>query len=112
MDDERARALLHAERERVLGLLAGSMEAAKVDRSEQGEAADVVDTADRLSAEGVDDALIARLRARLAALDRAEERLRRGRYGLSVASGVPIADERLEADPAAELTVEESETVR
>ena len=30
-----------------------------------------------------------------------------GTYGRSVRSGVAIADDRLEADPAAELTVEE-----
>lgn len=112
MDEERARALLRAERARVQGLLAESAVAARADRWEQGEAADLVDSADRLAAEGVDDAVIAGLRARLAALDRAEERLRQGRYGLSTRSGLPIADERLEADPAAELTVEESEASR
>ena len=44
----------------------------------------------------------------MAALERAEERLDRGVYGRSVRSGLPIPDERLEADPAAELTVEEA----
>ena len=45
---------------------------------------------------------------RLAALDRADQRLRDGTYGLSVRSGKPIPDERLEAYPTAELTVEEA----
>ena len=36
------------------------------------------------------------------------KRLDDGSYGRSVRSGVPIPDERLEADPAAELTVEEA----
>ena len=36
------------------------------------------------------------------------ERLADGTYGRSVRSGDPIPDERLEADPAAELTVEEA----
>ena len=39
---------------------------------------------------------------------RAEQRLDNGTYGRSVRSGLPIPDERLEADPAAELTVEEA----
>jgi DnaK suppressor protein len=33
-----------------------------------------------------------------------------GTYGRSTVSGVPIPDERLEADPAAELTVEEAQS--
>ena len=49
------------------------------------------------------------LRAELAAVDRAEERLRNGTFGLSVQSGTPIPDERLEALPTAERTVEEEE---
>lgn len=48
------------------------------------------------------------LKERLAAVERAEERLAAGTYGLSVRSGAPIPDERLEAFPTAELTVEES----
>ena len=47
------------------------------------------------------------LRARWAALQRAEARLAAGSYGRSVRSGQPISDERLEADPLAELTVQE-----
>jgi hypothetical protein len=46
--------------------------------------------------------------ARLDAVARAEARLAAGSYGKSVKSGLPIPDERLEADPAAELTVEEA----
>ena len=66
------------------------------------------DAAQPLQAEGVDDAVAESLRARLATIDRAEERLAGGTYGRSVRSGEPIPDERLEADPAAELTVEEA----
>ena len=47
------------------------------------------------------------LEAQLAAVERAEERLTAGTYGLSVESGEPIPDERLEIFPTAELTVEE-----
>jgi DnaK suppressor protein len=49
------------------------------------------------------------LRRRLDAVERAEARLAAGTYGVSVQSGEPIPDERLEAFPAAELTVEEQE---
>ena len=71
-----------------------------------------VDAAQTLRAEGVDEAFAADLADRLAALDRAEERLNDGTYGRSVLSGEPLPDERLEADPAAELTVEEAEGER
>ena len=47
------------------------------------------------------------LREELAAVERAEERLMSGTYGLSIDSGEPIPDERLEAVPTAERTVEE-----
>src|SRR5260370_611527 len=52
------------------------------------------------------------LRDRLAALGHAEQRLDNGTYGRSVRSGLPIPDERLAADPAAELTVEEARAQR
>jgi DnaK suppressor protein len=48
------------------------------------------------------------LRDRLAALDRALQRVEDGRYDRSIRSGAPIPDERLEADPAAELTVQQA----
>ncbi len=47
------------------------------------------------------------LQRELAALERAEARLAEGTYGLSVESGKPISDGRLEALPTAERTVEE-----
>lgn len=67
------------------------------------------DSAEPLTAEANDDSVAASIRDRLAALGRAEERLTTGGFGLSVRSGRPIPDERLEADPAAELTVDEVE---
>jgi DnaK suppressor protein len=54
-----------------------------------------------------DAGLAEQLREELAAVERAEERLMSGTYGLSVDSGQPIPDERLEAVPTAERTVEE-----
>ena len=70
--------------------------------------ADIADPAQSLTQEGMDDAIADSLRERLAALERAEQRLADGTYGRSVLSGQPIPDERLEAYPAAELTVEEA----
>jgi DnaK suppressor protein len=40
-------------------------------------------------------------------VERAEKRLAAGTYGLSIESGLPIPDERLEAMPTAERTVGE-----
>ena len=48
-----------------------------------------------------------RLLNELAAVERAEARVDAGTYGLSVESGEPIPDERLEALPTAERTAEQ-----
>ena len=109
MDENRARSLLQAERAEVQSLLTGSEEAGEEDReSEDEEGVDVDDPAQSLTAEGMDDAISESLRDRLDTIDRALKRLDDGTYGRSVRSGTPIPDERLEADPAAELTVEEA----
>lgn len=52
------------------------------------------------------------LRKELAAIERAEARLADGTYGLSVESGKPIPDARLEALPTAERTIEEESPYR
>jgi DnaK suppressor protein len=109
MDKDRARDLLLAEHAEVQSLLKGAEAAGQADReAEDDEGADISDPAQPLTAEGEDDAIAESLRDRLAALDRALHRLDEGTYGRSVRSGLPIPDERLEADPAAELTVEEA----
>ena len=108
MDDERARALLTAERIRVEGLLAGTSRAGLDDRDEANAGGDMADPAQRLTAEQGDDAVEEGLQARLRAIEAAELRLAAGNYGRSIRSGLPIPDDRLEADPAAELTVEEA----
>jgi DnaK suppressor protein len=109
MDENRARSLLQAERAEVQSLLGGTEQAEEADReAEDEEGVDVSDRAQPLTEEGMDDAIAESLRDRLDAIDRALRRLDEGTYGRSVRSGVPIPDERLEADPAAELTVEEA----
>jgi DnaK suppressor protein len=109
MDENRARVMLQDERTEVLSLLKDTEAAAQADReAEDEQGVDVSDPAQSLTAEGMDDAIAEGLRDRLAAIDRALRRLDEGTYGRSVRSGVPIPDERLEADPAAELTVDEA----
>jgi RNA polymerase-binding transcription factor len=107
MDESRARTLLGAERDRVRRLL-GEVESqdhsAAVGTDEQG---DVGDEGERLTSGATAYLVAESLRDRLEALDRAERRLAGGSYGRSIRSGRPIPDERLEADPAAELLVDE-----
>ena len=109
MDDQRARALLDAERVRVEALLEDLAGEAEGDRSAADEPGDISDSAEPLTSQGLDDAVAAGLRDRLAALERAQQRLTDGTFGRSILSGLPIPDDRLEADPAAELTVLEAE---
>jgi DnaK suppressor protein len=104
MDPDRARELLAAERERVERALA------RLAPQETGEPADEEDPANlasELYQDELDEGLADDLREELAAVERAEARLAAGTYGLSIESGQPIADERLEAVPTAERTVEE-----
>ena len=112
MDHEEARTRLLAERAEVTGLLAEAERSGWADGAAERETGDIADPAQSLSAQGEDDAFAERMRDRLAALDRALKRLDDGSYGRSVRSGLPIPDDRLEADPAAELTVEEARAVR
>ena len=110
MDTDRARSLLIAERDEVRSLLkdaeADGQEAREAEV--ESEAEDNADAALALTQEGQDDAIAESLRDRLDAIERALHRLDDGTYGRSVRSGQPIPDERLEADPAAELTIEEA----
>jgi DnaK suppressor protein len=110
MDDARARALLTAERDEVRDLLKGADSAVREDQQSEvdSEPGDAADSAQPLAAEGTDEEIAEQLRDRLDTIERALRRLDDGTYGRSVRSGAPIPDERLEADPAAELTVEEA----
>ena len=104
MDDARARELLAAERDRIERALS------KLKHEDDGEEADEYDPANLASdlyQDELDEGLSDDLREQLAAVERAEERLAAGTYGLSIESGQPIPDERLEAVPTAELTVAE-----
>jgi RNA polymerase-binding transcription factor len=107
MDQERARALLREERHR-LERLSRSVDADHDRVAPADEVSeDLADGADRRTLEETDEAVARQLASRLEALQRAEDRLAAGTYGRSVLSGRPIPDERLEAFPLAELTVDE-----
>jgi DnaK suppressor protein len=108
MEIDRAQELLLAERRRVEQLLKETSEAGQDDRSAANQDGDMFDSAQPLTDEGTDASVLAGVRDRLAAIERAEKRLADGSYGYSVQSGLAIPDERLEADPAAELTIEEA----
>src|SRR6266487_1470726 len=102
MDNARAQELVANERARLERLLRAEIGATAPDQG------DDVDDANWRIAEETGRAVSRSLRDRWSALERAEERLERGTYGRSIASGRPIPDERLEADPLAELLVEEA----
>ena len=104
MDPDRARELLQSERERIERALAGARRGADGELSDQENPANLAtDTYQDEFDEGSRDTL----REQLAAVERAEARLTAGTYGLSIESGQPIPDERLELQPAAERTVDE-----
>jgi DnaK suppressor protein len=107
MEEAQARQLLSAERQRLETLLREATRAGDEDRESVGGVGDIADPAQPLTDQEGEDAIAAALRDRLAAVARAEARLAAGTYGRSVRSNDLIPDERLEADPAAELTVEE-----
>ena len=104
MDAEQARTLLQRERERIERMLAGISRREGDDDPDPFEAADVAP--DLLDAE-IGEGLAESLREELEAVERAERRLAEGTYGLSVESGKPIPDARLETIPWAERTAEE-----
>jgi len=105
MDDARAKELVAAERERVeaaLGTLRGEGREDSTAGTPAGDFNNENLYEDEFAAGQEGD-----LRRRLEAVERAEERLAAGTYGLSTKSGDPIPDGRLEAEPLAELTVDE-----
>jgi DnaK suppressor protein len=103
MDPERARELLAAERARIERALA------QLRHEDSGEEslADLGNLASDTFQDELDEGLTNDLREDLSAVERAEARLAAGTYGLSIVSGKPIPDGRLEAVPTAERLVEE-----
>jgi DnaK suppressor protein len=104
VDPERGRELVAAERARIERELARlQSEGSAQDEDEY----DLGDQGSELYLDELDQGREEDLREQLAAVERAEQRLADGSYGLSIESGEPIPDERLEAVPTAELTADE-----
>jgi DnaK suppressor protein len=108
MDDARARELLQAERSRIERAIAANVGEPVANEGDEPDLEQhVADQASDLYDKERDEGALEDLRDQLAALERAEQRLADGTYGRSIDSGEPIPDERLEAVPTAERTVEE-----
>jgi len=107
VDEAQAKKLLAGERERVEGDLAAARRGGFEESDERREPGDFA--SEGLYQDELDTGIAEGLKRRLEEVERAEERLAAGTYGLSVRSGEPIPDERLIANPCAELTVDEAE---
>ena len=107
MDLDRARQLLERERQRIERAIADLGPAPADGRDEPGDGG-----SEDLYQKEFDEGRAEDLRVELEALERAEARLAAGTYGLSVESGKPIPDERLESLPTAERTVQEEQAAR
>jgi DnaK suppressor protein len=110
MDHDHAQELLSAERERLEQAITALEQPGPLEGTALREPGDR-DSED-LYQDEVDAGRAEHLHAELAALERAEARLAAGTYGLSVESGEPIPDARLEAIPTAERTIEEESNYR
>jgi DnaK suppressor protein len=104
MDAAHAQELLASERARIehaLGRLTPP------DSEEVVDPLEAADVGEDMLNEELDEDRAARMHEELDAIGRAEKRLAEGTYGISVESGQPIPDARLEAIPWAERTAEE-----
>lgn len=109
MNDQKARELVAGERARIEASLRTFVDAVRDEGSLERQQAGESNSGSELATEMVETAMVADLRAELAAVVRAEERIAAGTYGRSIESGLPIPDARLEAVPLAERTVEEQQ---
>ena len=112
MDEGRARTLLRAERDEVATLLKQNENEQSIELQAPDSGQDYGDGALPLTEQANDEAVADQLQTRLETIDRALARIEAGSYGRSVLSGKQIPSERLEADPAAELTIEEAQGQR
>jgi DnaK suppressor protein len=103
MDQARAQELLSAAREQIEEQLRN----VAIEPNEELSTDEIADEASDTYQNEYDQGRIDELREQLAAVERAEQRLRDGSFGRSIESGEPIPDARLEALPTAERTVEE-----
>jgi DnaK suppressor protein len=105
MDTQHASEMLARERARVEHALAEQQ--TPHDSEAVTDPFEAADVGDDLFDEELAQGQAEQLRDELDAIERAERRLADGSYGISVESGEPIPDARLEALPWAERTAEE-----
>jgi DnaK suppressor protein len=110
VDSDRARRLLARERTRIEQAIAALDREGPLEGSDRREPGD--EGSEDLYQDEFNEGRRQDLQKDMADLERAEARLAAGTYGLSIESGEPIPDERLEALPAAERTVEEEARYR
>lgn len=108
MDDDEARRMLQAERERLTQLLSDTTDAVA---EQTGQDAAPADGAKEIEDRQVDESTLAQVRGELAEVDAALERVDAGTYGVSDISGEAIPDERLRARPTARRLADEQELV-
>ena len=108
MEPDRARELLAHERQRVEQEIARLRSNRERDGDELSDIDQhLADAATELHDAELDQSLIERLQRDLEAIERAEHRVEDGTYGISIESGEPIPEGRLEAVPWAERTADE-----
>jgi DnaK suppressor protein len=110
MEPERARQLLATERSRLEDAIAALQDEGPLEGSDRREPGDK--DSESLYQDEFNQTRLVDLQRDLAAVERAEARLSAGTYGVSIDSGEVIPDERLEAVPTAERTVEEEKRWR
>lgn len=106
MDNDEARRLLLAERERLTSLVAAG---ADMVADQQGVDAGPADSAKDIVDREITRSELEGVREQLAEVEAALQRVSDGTYGVSDISGEPIPDERLRAIPYARRRADEQE---
>lgn len=107
VDDDEARRLLNAERDRLTALLRD--EAESVRGQQVRDDAGAADAAKEVLDREIERSELIRVHEELREVEAALERVDNGTYGVSEVSGEPIPDERLRAVPTARRLVSEQE---
>lgn len=106
MDTEQARQRLEEERERLLALRESLEEISRESGSELSSYDQHPgDMAPEVAERAKDQSLQENVEASLTDVEDALRRVEEGRYGICEATGEPISEERLEANPAARYTL-------
>jgi DnaK suppressor protein len=107
MDTTRARELVARERRRIEATLTELADDLAMDAELEVQQTGDDDAGNGLATEMTERALQSDYLLHLAAVERAEARIAAGTFGRSVETGALIPDQRLDANPLAERTVEE-----